>query len=84
MRQLKDGTIKFKPSAEKAAARMSGSIKFETALRRGTLVKIYMGAGWAKASVVEWAKDRCVCRLARGGSTVVVYDARNLIIEATK
>lgn len=81
---LTDGTWKPKPSALKESARLSGSTRFENALRRGTLVKIFMGAGWQKANVVEWSKDRCVCRLARGGSTVVVYDARNLVIEATK
>lgn len=83
-RLLADGTWKPKPSALKESSRMAGSTKFESALRRGTLVKVFMGAGWQKANVVEWSKDRCVCKLARGGKTVVVYDARNLILEATK
>ena len=83
-RLLADGTWKPKPSASKEANRLAGSTKFDKALGRGTLVKIFMGAGWQKANVVEWSKDRCVCKLARGGKTVVVYDARNLILEATK
>ena len=54
-RILKDGTYKAKPSALKASQRMSGSIKFETALRRGTPVKVFMGAGWEKGSVESWS-----------------------------
>lgn len=83
-RVLKDGTYKPKPSAEKASARMSGPIEFQTALRRGTLVKVFMGAGWQKGNVVEWSKTRVVVRLSRGNAHVVCYDARNLTIEATK
>ena len=79
-RILKDGTYKAKPSALKASQRMSGSIKFETALRRGTPVKVFMGAGWEKATVVEWTKSRVTVRLNRGSKTVVCHDARNLEI----
>jgi len=77
-RTLKDGTYKPAPSAAKRSARMSGSIKFETALRKGTNVKVFMGAGWEKGTVVQWEKSRCTVRLNRGNKTVVCHDSRNL------
>jgi len=79
-RILKDGTYKAKPSALKASQRMSGPIDFQTALRRGTNVKVFMGAGWEKGTVVEWTKSRTTVRLNRGSKTVVCHDARNLEI----
>ena len=77
-RLLKDGTYKPAPSAAKRSERMSGSIVFTEALRKGTNVKVFMGAGWEKAVVVQWEKSRCTVRLNRGNKTVVCWDARNL------
>ena len=77
-RLLKDGTYKPAPSAAKRSERMSGSIVFTEALRKGTNVKVFMGAGWEKATVVQWEKSRCTVRLNRGNKTVVCHDARNL------
>ena len=77
-RLLKDGTYKPAPSAAKRSERMSGSIVFTEALRKGTNVKVFMGAGWEKAVVVQWEKSRCTVRLNRGNKTVVCHDARNL------
>ena len=79
-RVLKDGTYKPAPSSAKRSARMQGPIDFQTALRRGSNVKVYMGAGWEKATVVEWTKSRVTVRLNRGSKTVVCHDARNLEI----
>jgi len=79
-RILRDGTYKPAPSAAKRSARMSGSIKFETALRKGTNVKVFMGAGWEKGTVVQWENSRVTVRLNRGNKTVVCHDARNLEI----
>ena len=79
-RTLKDGTYKPAPSAAKRSARMSGPIKFETALRKGTNVKVFMGAGWEKGTVVQWENSRVTVRLNRGNKTVVCHDARNLEI----
>jgi len=58
--------------------RMEGSVQFRDALRKGTNVKVFMGAGWEKAVVVHWEKSRCTVRLNRGNKTVVCHDARNL------
>ena len=77
-RTLKDGTYKPAPSAAKRSERMSGSIQFQDALRKGTNVKVFMGAGWEKGVVVQWEKSRCTVRLNRGNKTVVCHDARNL------
>lgn len=77
-RTLKDGTYKPAPSAAKRSERMSGPIQFQDALRKGTNVKVFMGAGWEKGVVVQWEKSRCTVRLNRGNKTVVVHDARNL------
>ena len=77
-RLLKDGTYKPAPSAAKRSERMSGSIVFTDALRKGTNVKVFMGAGWEKGVVVQWEKSRCTVRLNRGNKTVVCHDARNL------
>ena len=79
-RTLSDGTFKPKPSATKKSQRMLGPIQFETALRKGTSVKVFMGAGWEKGSVVQWEKSRVTVRLNRGNKTVVCHDARNLEI----
>ena len=79
-RFLKDGEFKPKPSALKKTQRMYGSITFDTALRKGTNVKVFMGAGWEKGTVVEWTKSRVTVRLNRGNKTVVCHDARNLEI----
>lgn len=77
-RFLKDGEFKAKPSVMKKMERMYGPIQFEDALRKGTPVKVFLGAGWEKGSLVEWTKNRVVVRLARGNRNVTCYDARNL------
>ena len=58
--------------------RMQGPITFTQALRKGTNVKVFVGAGWEKGTVVQWEKSRCTVRLNRGNKTVVCHDARNL------
>lgn len=77
-RTLKDGTYKPAPSAAKRSERMSGPIQFQDALRKGTNVKVFMGAGWERGTVVQWEKSRVTVRLNRGSKTVVCHDARNL------
>lgn len=79
-RTLKDGTFKPKPSSVKKSERMLGPIDFQTALRKGTNVKVFMGAGWEKGTVMDWTKSRVTVRLNRGSKTVVCHDARNLEI----
>jgi len=77
-RLLRDGTYKPAPSALKRSERMSGPIEFQDALRKGTNVKVFCGAGWEKGVVTDWQKSRVTVRLNRGNKTVTCYDARNL------
>lgn len=77
-RFLSDGEFKAKPSVLKKIQRMYGPIEFQNALRKGTPVKVFMGAGWEKGTVAHWEKTRCTVRLNRGAVTVVCSDARNL------
>ena len=74
----KEGEFTAKPSVMKKVERMYGPVTFEKALRKGTAVKVFMGAGWEKGSVVQWEKTRVSVKLARGNKTVVCRDARNL------
>ena len=74
------GEFTPKPSVLKKTERMYGPRTFETALRKGTSVKVFMGAGWEKGAVTEWTKTRVTVRLARGNRTTVCHDARNLEI----
>ena len=77
-RFLKDGEFKAKPSIMKKIERMYGSIEFQQALRKGTNVKVFLGAGWEKGTVVEWSKSRVTVRLSRGNCNVTCHDSRNL------
>ena len=72
------GEFTAKPSIMKKIERMYQPIEFQDALRRGTQVKVFLGAGYEKGTIVEWTKNRVVVRLARGNRNVVCYDARNL------
>ena len=77
-RFLQSGEFKPKPSTAKKSERMYGSIEFQTALRKGTNVKVFIGAGWEKGTITDWQKNRVSVRLSRGNRTVTCYDARNL------
>ena len=74
----KTGEFTAKPSIMKKIERLYGPIEFQTALRKGTLVKVFVGAGWEKGTVTEWTKSRVSVRLNRGSRTVICHDARNL------
>ena len=53
-------------------------------MRKGTNVKIFMGAGWSKGSVVNWSSSGITVYLAREKRTVTVRDNRNIKTEETK
>lgn len=78
MRVLKDGTVKYKPSAYKNYERLSKPSFPLPKLAVGTKVQIYLGAGWSVASVVNSTQTRCVVRLPMGNRLVTVNDARNI------
>lgn len=72
------GEFTPKPSVTKKISRMYGDTRFSRALRKGTVVKVFMGAGWEKGTVVEWSIERVTVKLARGNRSTVCYDSRNL------
>jgi hypothetical protein len=46
------------------------------AIKRGIQVKVFMGAGWEKGTVIKPASDRCQVQVAKRSTTV--YDLRNI------
>ena len=82
-RLLKDGTYKPKPSAVKASERMLQPAHPLPVFRKGTQIKVFLGAGWSKGRVEYSDRDRCVVFLKIGSRRVTCYDARNLIEEKT-
>lgn len=78
MRVLSDGTIKYKPSALKAAEWMAQAPLPMRSFRKGTIVKVFMGAGWDKGKVIQWTKDGVSVWLQRKSRSVVVRDNRNI------
>ena len=82
-RMLKDGTYKPKPSAAKASERMQQAPTPLPIFRKGTIVKVFLGAGWSKGRVEHSDKTRCVVFLKIGSRRVTCYDARNLKEEKT-
>jgi hypothetical protein len=49
-------------------------------LERNQDVKIYMGAGWAKGTVIRSDLDSCTVWLPQLQKTVRVRDARNILL----
>lgn len=41
-------------------------------------VKVYMGAGWEKGSVMDSSRNHCTVRLGRRNATTTCRDARNI------
>jgi len=84
MRQLKDGTLKFKPSAVKAAEWMQQKPLPMRSFRKHAFVKVYCGSGWKKGKVVHWTKDGVSVWILREQKTVVCRDNRNIREESSK
>ncbi len=78
MRTLKSGEIKFKPSVMKAVEWMTQDPLPMRSMRKQTNVKVFMGAGWSKGTVVNWSLSGITVYLAREKRTVTVRDNRNL------
>ena len=84
MRILRDGTIKYKKSALDHAEWMAQDPLPMRSFRKGTMVRVFMGAGWSKGKVVQWTKDGVSVWLLRKQQTVVVRDNRNIKEESEK
>ena len=84
MRRLRDGSLKFKPSAVKAAEWMKQDPLPMRSFRKGTLVKVLTGMGWKAGKVVQWTKEGVSVHLKREQKTVVCRDNRNIKEESDK
>lgn len=78
MRVLKDGTVKYKPSAYKEYDRLSRPAFPLPRFTKGARVQVYMGAGWSSGSVIESSQNQCVVNLSMGNRLVTVRDARSI------
>lgn len=58
--------------------RLQGPIKPLPVFTRGTAVKVYVGAGWAKGTVNESTRDVCSVWLTQQRRTTRCHDARNI------
>jgi hypothetical protein len=84
MRQLKDGTMKPKPSAVKAAQWMAQEPLPMRSMRKKTSVRVFMGAGWEKGTVVEWSAGGITVYLPRKKGNTTVRDNRNIKEDSSK
>jgi len=84
MRILKDGTAKYKPSTLKAAEWYQQDPLPMRVMRKRTSVKVFMGAGWEKGTVVEWRANGTTVYLPRKKQTVTVRDNRNIKEDSSK
>lgn len=78
MRKLKDGTVKYKPSAMKEQQRLSESPQPMTLYRRFASVEVYVGSGWRAGSVQLSTSSRCSVFLFKEQRNIVCYDNRNI------
>lgn len=77
-RFLHDGSFKPRPSSLKAAEWMAQPPQPLDVLRKGTSVKIFMGAGWASGTVTESTRTACVVFIKARNKSVTVHDRRNI------
>lgn len=48
----------------------------------GTMVQVYLGAGWSTGRVISSKQDRCQVTLTMGNRTITVFDARSIRVAA--
>ena len=84
MQILKDGSIKYKASALKAAEWYQQRPLPMRSMKKGTQVRVFMGAGWDSGTVVQWSADGITVWLPRRAKTVNVRDNRNLKLKEDK
>jgi len=73
-----EGEFKAKPSAMKASEWMQQAPQPLRSFSRHQAVRVRMGAGWEKGSVVQWTKEGVSVWLGRSQKMVVVRDNRNI------
>lgn len=78
MRTLKSGEVKYKQSAYKEALRLEGVIHPIPVRRKGVIVEVFMGCGWAKGRVTSSTRDCCSVFLLKAQRSTTCYDGRNI------
>lgn len=58
--------------------RLLGPSRPMPVFRKGTEVKVYLGAGWAKGKVSDSTRDACSVWLSQQRRTTRCHDARNI------
>ena len=46
--------------------------------RRGTKVKVFLGAGWSVGTVAESTQEKCIVKLKSNDRNISVFDARSI------
>lgn len=65
-------------SAHKDALRLKEEIHPIPTRRKGTLVEVFMGCGWAKGRVTFSSRDSCSVFLLKTQRSTTCYDGRNV------
>ena len=78
------GEFTAQPSTMKALERMYKPATPMPVFRKGTAVKVFLGAGWGKGKVEYSDKVRCVVFIKIGSRRVTCYDARNIMEDTSK
>lgn len=79
MRKLKDGTVKYKPSAYKEVERLTKPATPMDVYPKGTKLSVYIAAGWALGYVRFSSPKMCVLALAKDNRQITCTDNRNLM-----
>lgn len=79
MRRLKDGTVKYKPSAHKEGERLARPPLPMDVYPKGTKLSVYVAAGWATGYVRFSSPKMCTLALAKDNRNVTCTDNRNLM-----
>jgi hypothetical protein len=78
MKKLKSGEVKYKSSTHKESDRLLGEVVPFPARRKGSMIEVYTGCGWAKGRVTLSLRDRCSVFLLKSQRSTACYDARNI------
>lgn len=78
MRVLKNGEVKFKPSAHANESRLLEPVHPMSVRRRGEAVEVYVGCGWSKGTVLSSTRDFCCVKITKTQSSSTCYDNRNI------
>jgi hypothetical protein len=76
--QTTQPTKKSKSRAVPDHKRLAGPSFPLPIFRKGTMVQVYLGAGWSTGRVIASKQDHCQVTLTMGNRTITVFDARSI------